>query len=161
VYGYAHGDQVILHLAGLLKGHFSARLDFVGHVGGDDFVVVMRSADWRERVVNVLNRFAETVADFYSPEHASAKSITATDRDGRQRKYPLLTLSVAALDSETIGATSADAVAHLLAHVKKYAKQQTGNSFVLRSDDRIVDLLAASRRQPPDMLPMEQLMNSA
>ena len=73
----------------------------------------------------------------------------------------MLTLSVAALDSETIGATSADAVAHLLAHLKKYAKQQTGNSFVLRSDDRIVDLLAAARRPPPDMLPMEQLMNSA
>lgn len=160
VYGYAQGDQVILHLAGLLKEHFSARLDFVGHVGGDDFLVVMRSADWRERVVNVLNRFGETVANFYSPEHASGQSITATDRDGRQRKYPLLTLSVAALDSETIGATSADAVAHLLAHVKKYAKQQAGNSFVLRSDDRIVDLLAARRAQP-DMLPMEQLMNSA
>ena len=50
VYGYAQGDQVILHLAGLLKNMFSARLDFVGHVGGDDFLVVMRSADWRERV---------------------------------------------------------------------------------------------------------------
>jgi diguanylate cyclase (GGDEF)-like protein len=161
VYGYAHGDQVILHLAGLLKSHFSARLDFVGHVGGDDFLVVMRSADWRERVVNVLDRFTQTVSDFYSPEHATAKSITAADRDGRQRKYPLLTLSVAALDSETMGATSADAMAHLLAHVKKYAKQQTGNSFVLRSDDRIVDLLAAARRPPPDMLPMEQLLSSA
>jgi len=161
VYGYAHGDQVILHLAGLLKSHFSARLDFVGHVGGDDFLVVMRSADWRERVVNVLNRFSETVGSFYSPEHASARSITATDRDGRRRRYPLLTLSVAALDSETLGATGADAVAHLLAHVKTYAKQQAGNSFVLRSDDRIVDLLAANRRSQLDMLSMEQLMNSA
>jgi hypothetical protein len=46
--------------------------------------------------------------------------------------------------------------------VKKYAKQQAGNSFVLRSDDRIVDLLAAARRsQQSDMLSMEQLMNSA
>jgi diguanylate cyclase (GGDEF)-like protein len=160
VYGYAHGDQVILHLASLLKSHFSARLDFVGHVGGDDFLVLCRSADWRERVVNVLDRFAGTVADFYSPEHAAAGSITAADRDGRQRKFPLLTLSVAALDSETMGATNADAVAHLLAHVKKYAKQQQGNSFVLRSDDRIVDLLAAARRPPPDMLPMDQLLTS-
>jgi diguanylate cyclase (GGDEF)-like protein len=160
VYGYAHGDQVILHLASLLKSHFSARLDFVGHVGGDDFLVLCRSADWRERVVNVLDRFADTVADFYSPEHAAAGSITAADRDGRLRKFPLLTLSVAALDSETMGATSADAVAHLLAHVKKYAKQQQGNSFVLRSDDRIVDLLAAARRAPPDMLPMDQLLTS-
>lgn len=160
VYGYAHGDQVILHLSSLLKSHFSARLDFVGHVGGDDFLVVIRSADWRERVVGILDRFTETVANFYSPEHATAKSIVAADRDGRQRKFPLLTLSVAALDSETMGATSADAMAHLLAHVKKYAKEQTGNSFVLRSDDRIVDLLSAARRPAPDMLPMEQLMTS-
>src|SRR5688572_8731890 len=117
VYGYAHGDQVILHLAGLLKNHFSPRLDFVGHVGGDDFVVVMRSADWRDRVTSVLDRFAATVGDFYSPQQAGDGFILAADRDGRPRKYPLLTLSVAALDSETIGATSADAVAHLLTHV--------------------------------------------
>jgi EAL domain-containing protein (putative c-di-GMP-specific phosphodiesterase class I)/GGDEF domain-containing protein len=161
VYGYAHGDQVILHLAGLLKNHFSPRLDFVGHVGGDDFVVVMRSADWRERVTAVLDRFAATVGNFYSPQHAGDGFILAADRDGRPQKFPLLTVSVAALDSETIGATSADAMAHLLAHVKKYAKQQTGNSFVLRSDDRIVDLLATARRPPADMLPMDQLMTSA
>jgi len=160
VYGYAQGDQVILHLAGLLKNHCSARLDFVGHVGGDDFVVVMRSADWRERVNTVLDRFAATVGEFYSTQHAGDGFMLAMDRDDRPRKFPLLTLSVSALDSETIGATSADAVAHLLTHVKKYAKQQAGNSFVLRSDDRIVDL-AASRRPPPELLPLAQLMTSA
>ena len=161
VYGYAQGDQVILHLASVLKSQFSARLDFIGHVGGDDFLVVMRSANWNERVTRSLERFSATVANFYSPEHAADGFITALDRDNRQREFPLLTLSVAALDSATIGATSADAVAHLLAHVKKYAKQQAGNSFVLRSDDRIVDVLSASKRPAADMLPMEQLMSAS
>lgn len=141
VFGYAQGDQVILYLSGLLKSSFSTRLDFVGHVGGDDFVVVMRCADWRERIVRVLDQFSAAVAGFYSPEHAAAGYITATDRDGKSREYPLLTLSVAALDSRTVGATSADAIAHLLAHVKKLAKQRSGNSFVLRSGERVVDLL--------------------
>ncbi|MGH8176954.1 MAG: EAL domain-containing protein [Steroidobacter sp.] len=158
VYGYAHGDQVILHLAGLLKSMFSARLDFIGHVGGDDFLVVMRSADWRERVSRVLEKFSSTVATFYSPEHAAAGAIVAADRDGKPREFPLLTLSVAALDSETIGATSADAIAHLLAHVKKLAKQQSGNSFVLRSGDRVLDLLSTSRRPETELMPMEQLV---
>ena len=54
---------------------------------------------------------------------------------------------VAALDSQTTGAGSADAVAHLLAHVKKLAKQQAGNSFILRSDERVVDLLAARKTE--------------
>ncbi|MET0535758.1 MAG: bifunctional diguanylate cyclase/phosphodiesterase [Steroidobacter sp.] len=160
VYGYAQGDQVILHLTSLLKNHFSARLDFIGHVGGDDFVIVMRSADWRDRVTAVLDQFAATVGEFYSPEHAGDGFILAADRDGRPRKFPLLTLSVSALDSETIGATSADAMAHQLAHVKKYAKQQPGNSFILRSDDRIVDMLAGSRRPSPEAHHPE-LMNTA
>ena len=100
----------------------------------------MRCADWRERVQKVLEQFSEAVAGFYSPQHAQDGHINAADRDGTIRKFPLLTLSVAALDSNTVGATSADAIANLLAHVKKIAKQRQGNSFVLRSGERVVDL---------------------
>jgi GGDEF domain-containing protein len=158
VYGFAHGDQVILHLAGLLKSLFSARLDFVGHVGGDDFLVVMRSADWRERVTRILEKFSATVGNFYSPEHAAAGHIVASDRGDGSREFPLLTVSVAALDSETAGASSADAIANLLTHVKKVAKQQPGNSFILRSNERIVDLLNP-RKSVQELLPMEQLVS--
>jgi diguanylate cyclase (GGDEF)-like protein len=165
VYGYAQGDQVILNLAGLLTSTFSPRLDFVGHVGGDDFVVVMRCAEWRERITAVLRQFADNVAGFYSPAHNSAGHIVAPDRDGRVRNFPLLTLSVAALDSNTEGATSADAIAQLLAHVKKAAKQRPGNSFVLRSGERVVDLLPPSRvardedfGAESDLLPVAQMV---
>ncbi len=158
VYGYAHGDQVILHLAGLLKSMFSARLDFVGHVGGDDFLVVMRSADWRDRTMSTLERFAATVATFYSPEHAAAGHIVATGRDGEKQQFPLLTLSVAALDSETLGATSSDSIAHLLTHVKTLAKQKMGNSFVLRSGERVLDLPVPQPRANTELQPLEQLL---
>jgi diguanylate cyclase (GGDEF)-like protein len=144
VYGYAQGDQVLLHISALLKEAFSQRLDLIGHVGGDDFLVVMRSADWRERTARMLDRFAATISHFYSPEHVAAGQISATDRDGQPRAYPLLTLSIAGLDSDTIGATSADAIAQLLAHVKKVAKQRPGNTFILRSGDRIIDLRPSS-----------------
>jgi diguanylate cyclase (GGDEF)-like protein len=145
VYGYGQGDQVILHLAGLLKSACSARLDFVGHVGGDDFLVVMRSADWHDRIAKLLDRFSASVTAFYAPEHVAAGHIVAADREGKQRNFPLLTLSVAALDSRTEGANSADAIAHLLAHVKKIAKQRSGNSFVLRSGERLMDLMHVHR----------------
>lgn len=162
VFGYAQGDQVILHLSGLLKSHFSARLDFVGHIGGDDFVVVMRCADWRERVNRVLEQFSATVSGFYSPEQAASGKFTATDRDGSIQEFPLLTVSVAALDSATVGATSADAIANLLAHVKKAAKQRKGNSFVLRSGERVVDLMGqasgAHLTHDTDLLLPEQMV---
>ena len=88
-------------------------------------------------------------ASFYSPEHAQLRA-TSSRRIAKAaaRSFPLLTLSVAALDSETLGATSADAIAHLLAHVKKIAKQQPGNSFVLRSGERVVDLMQRQRAPP-------------
>lgn len=160
VYGYAHGDQVILHVAGLLKSAFSARLDFVGHVGGDDFLVVMRSADWRERITRTLERFSATVTNFYSPEHAAAGHMIAIGRDGQKREFPLLTASVAALDSQTPGATSADSIAQLLAHVKALAKQRLGNSFVLRSGERVLDLLVAKGRSGRELLSGEQLLGA-
>src|SRR5690606_21276265 len=161
VYGYAHGDQVILHLAGLLKGAFSARLDFIAHVGGDDFVVVMRSADWRERVVRVMEKFRATVATFYAQEDAAAGFIRAADREGEQRDFPLLTLSVAALDSDTLGADSPDSIAHLLAHVKQVAKRRLGDSFVLRSGDHILDLSmpVAQQQTEPEFPPINKLTN--
>ena len=90
-----------------------------------------------------------------------AGHITAADRDGRQRKFPLLTFSVAALDSETIGADQRRCRRAPARAREEVAKQQPGNSFVLRSDERVVDLLAAARRPQSEMLPMEQLMNSA
>jgi diguanylate cyclase (GGDEF)-like protein len=170
VYGYAQGDQVILHLSGLLKSAFSARLDFVGHIGGDDFVVVIRSADWRERILKLFEEFTLGVTAFYSQEHLAAGHIKAADREGVQREFPLLTLSVAALDSSTSGANNADAIAQTLAQLKKVAKQRAGNSFVLRSGERLLDLSptetsnALSRQittlpaEEEELLPIEQLV---
>jgi diguanylate cyclase (GGDEF)-like protein len=168
VYGTAQGDQVILHLAGLLKSTLSPRLDFIGHVGGDDFMVVMRSSDWRERIARLLEQFSQSISGFYSPEHALLGHIVSTDRDGVVKEFPLLTLSVAALYSETLGATSADAIAHQLAHVKKVAKQRPGNSFVLRTGERMIDLLpavtaapkaiAAKPEEAEDLLSIEEMV---
>jgi diguanylate cyclase (GGDEF)-like protein len=140
-YGYAQGDQVILHLAALLKSAVAPPLDFVGHVGGDDFIAVMRSEDWRERIVTVLENFAATIAVFYSVEDADAGCIRVADRDGKPRDFPLISLSVAALDSGTRGFVTAEAAAQLLAQVKKMAKEKDGNSFLYRKGDRVGTLL--------------------
>jgi len=134
----------------LLKSAAAPPLDFVGHVGGDDFIAVMRSEDWRERIVTVLDSFASTIAVFYSVDHADAGCIRAADRDGKPRDYPLVSLSVAALDSATDGFVTAEAAAQLLAQVKKMAKEKEGNSFLYRRGERVSVVLphAAVDREP-------------
>ncbi len=49
VYGYARGDSMIRMLGELLLGIADPQLDFVGHIGGDDFMVLFRSPYWKNR----------------------------------------------------------------------------------------------------------------
>ncbi len=48
-YGYWRGDQMIRLVARLATMHCDARRDFVGHVGGDDFMLIFQSSNWRQR----------------------------------------------------------------------------------------------------------------
>ena len=81
-YGYAHGDQVLLHVAQLLREAGAPRSDFIGHLGGDDFVLLLRSPDWQNRLRWAVTEFARSVAGFYSPEHRRAGFLETTDRYG-------------------------------------------------------------------------------
>src|SRR6202022_2619470 len=53
-YGYWRGDEMIRLAAGVISGSCDARRDFVGHVGGHDFVVLFQSADWDRRCAQIL-----------------------------------------------------------------------------------------------------------
>jgi EAL domain-containing protein (putative c-di-GMP-specific phosphodiesterase class I)/GGDEF domain-containing protein len=144
VYGYAQGDRILKNLAELLKASISPQMDFLGHVGGDDFVLVLRSLDWRQRLLSLLNAFTASVAGFYSDADRQTGHIVALGRDGEMRQYPLLSLSLALLDSASTGLTNAETAAKLLVDVKAHAKRHTGNSLMYRNGDDIQDLLTAS-----------------
>jgi diguanylate cyclase (GGDEF)-like protein len=144
VYGYAQGDRILKNLAELLKASISPQMDFLGHVGGDDFVLVLRSLDWRQRLLSLLSAFTASVAGFYSDADRQTGHIVALGRDGEMRQYPLLSLSLALLDSASTGLTNAETAAKLLVDVKAHAKRHTGNSLMYRNGDDIQDLLTAS-----------------
>jgi GGDEF domain-containing protein len=152
VYGYAQGDQIILYLADLLRMVQAGPADFLGHVGGDDFVLVLNNTDWQRRIQDMQERFSASLRGYYSLQHHAAGGIEAPDRHGAQQFYPLMSISVAALDSRTAGCTSPEAVAQLLVEVKKLAKQRTGNSLLLRSNIGIADLTRVAQKSPSQAL---------
>ena len=142
-YGYARGDQFLLQLAQLIRNAACHRADFVGHLGGDDFIAVMRSHDWRERVHNLISSFTAAVPSLYSAEHREAGGIRAVDRDGVLRTYPLATLSIAALEVAAGRYADAGAIADQLQRAKGLAKARRGTSFLLSAADQIIDLKTA------------------
>ena len=128
-YGYARGDDVLLHVSRLLQDCAYPRTDFVGHLGGDDFVVVFRSSDWRLRLARMLRGFQDSVGDFYSEEDLRRRGIHGRDRFGTERVFPLLSLSAAVVDSNVGEFRHAEEIAQAIIEVKARAKMQPGCSI--------------------------------
>jgi PleD family two-component response regulator len=96
-YGWLRGDEVITLLATALK---SAAVDagavsaFIGHVGGDDFVVIC-SPDDVERLANrCLELFDQGVRGLHDPEDVAHGYLVILDRQGNERRYPLVSVSI-------------------------------------------------------------------
>ncbi|RZI66887.1 MAG: EAL domain-containing protein, partial [Pseudomonas sp.] len=72
IYGYGRGDEVLLCLAQCLNDRIDPSRDFVGHIGGDDFLMVLGSDDWRKRLNMLLEDFQNQCRRFYRAEHLEA-----------------------------------------------------------------------------------------
>jgi diguanylate cyclase (GGDEF)-like protein len=152
-YGYASGDQVLLHVAQVITRTVRPRVDFVGHVGGDDFVFLMRSQDWSLRLTAIVEELAASLVNFHSSEHREAGGLEGLDRDGTRRRFPLLSASIAAVEIDGQQQATADAVAESLRQTKSLAKAREGCTCVLSSGGRIVDLLTSTALSSPPTLP--------
>jgi diguanylate cyclase (GGDEF)-like protein len=140
-YGYARGDQVLMHVADTLTRTVRQRVDFVGHVGGDDFVFLLRSQDWSLRLMSLLEDLAASLPNFYDADHRAAGCIVGRDRDGQERQFALLSVSVAVVEIDGAPSATSELVAEQLRRAKKAAKGQAGYSCVLvNPEGRLLDL---------------------
>lgn len=141
-YGYQCGDQVLMHVAATLTRHLRPRVDFVGHIGGDDFVLLMRSQDWSLRLMSLVEDLAVSLVSFHSAEHRAAGFIVAQGRDGNLTEFPLLSVSVAAVEVAAGPGVTAESIADDLRRTKAAAKSRAGCSCMLSSGTRLIDLLS-------------------
>jgi EAL domain-containing protein (putative c-di-GMP-specific phosphodiesterase class I)/GGDEF domain-containing protein len=142
-YGYARGDQVLMHVAETLVRTVRPRVDFVGHVGGDDFVFLLRSQDWSLRLMSLLEDLAASLPNFYDADHRDAGGIPGRDRDGQERYFALLSASMAVVEIDSAPGVTTELIAERLRRAKKVAKGQVGYSCVLvNSEGRTLDLAA-------------------
>ena len=131
VYGYRAGDAVIRLTAEILSQTIDPTVDFVGHVGGDDFVVVFVFNDWELRVQHVLSRFEEAIPSHLSAEHLAAGGILTKNRQGMEVFHPLVSLSAGLLKVNAGEYASHAEISQRLVEAKKMAKQTSGSSYFL------------------------------
>ncbi len=122
-YGYWRGDEMIRLAARLVVQHCDARHDFVGHVGGDDFMLLFQSSDWQARCERIVDEFAQQALPLFDPAARAAGGIHAEDRQGLPRFFPCTTLSIGAVRVRRGVFRHADAVASAAALAKHDAKR--------------------------------------
>jgi diguanylate cyclase (GGDEF)-like protein len=123
-YGYWRGDEAIRLLARIALSEAANFWDFVGHVGGDDFLILFQSEDWQGRCERVISEFNRQVIDFFSPADVQRGGIEAEDRNGSMAFFPLTTLSIGAVVVEPGAFRTAENVASAAAAAKRNAKRQ-------------------------------------
>jgi len=121
-YGYWRGDEMIRLLARVAMEQCDPQRDFLGHVGGDDFIILFQSADWLKRCERLVADFAERAWMLFDEEARTAGGIQAEDRHGVARFFPCTTVSIGAVVVEGKVDSGAEGVANLAAMAKHEAK---------------------------------------
>ncbi|MFW6314960.1 MAG: GGDEF domain-containing protein [Desulfohalobiaceae bacterium] len=129
-YGFQDGDQMILLLSKILQRcqrRYGQPSDFIGHIGGDDLVLVT-SVDPARFCLGVVRCFERAKRNFFTQEDRSKGCVYALGRNNKIRKHPLVTVSMGILQVK--GPTSLQKISERSADVKKYAKSVAGSSYV-------------------------------
>jgi diguanylate cyclase (GGDEF)-like protein len=131
-YGYWRGDEMIKLAAALITQACDALRDFVGHVGGDDFVVLFQSADWQQRCERIAQRFREEAARLFTETDRLRGGIHGEDRQGNPAFFPLTTIAIGAVDVHPGDFRTHEQVASAAAAAKRIAKHNQLGLWVRR-----------------------------
>jgi len=150
VYGYARGDQVIALTARILSECCEPDIDFVGHVGGDDFILVLRSPDWHERCERALRLFEEEILGFFSHDDIDRGGYVTENRKGVPEFYRLTTLSIGAVEIQPGQFINHLQVSAVATEVKKMAKAMPGNSLYVNRRQYATEPTDPTADGPPE-----------
>jgi GGDEF domain-containing protein len=128
-YGYRRGDDMIRLTAKILTGICDAQRDFVGHIGGDDFMLLLQSEDWYSRCERVLDQFeAEAPLLFDEPDRTRG-GLVSEDRAGNRMLFPITSIAMGAvLVNEGVFSSNLD-VSTMATEAKKQAKRANNNAL--------------------------------
>ncbi|BAO81097.1 hypothetical protein SRAA_1243 [Serpentinimonas raichei] len=130
-YGYWRGDAVIRLQAECLQAVCDPRRDFIGHVGGDDFVLLLQSPDWHERLERSVQTFNRKALELYDQADQIAGGVHAEDRNGQLRFHPCTSVSLGVVKIAPGRYADAESVANAAASAKHHAKQSRSGLYLL------------------------------
>jgi diguanylate cyclase (GGDEF)-like protein len=132
-YGFFAGDNVIRFTAGVLEKaikEFAKSDSFIGHIGGDDFVIISPidlSIPIAEKVIEL---FDSGIKDFYNKEDIEKGYIVSIDRNDNIQKFPIMAVSISIIATNIADIVDFEDVAQRASELKKIAKKNNKSSYV-------------------------------
>jgi GGDEF domain-containing protein/CHASE3 domain sensor protein len=133
-YGYKVGSDAINLVGNLLQEaveQHGGKDDLVGHIGGDDYVVLTDPHRAEELATVIINTFDHRVPELYEQKDLKAGFIFGTDRYGTKRSFPLLTMSIAITLSENLDHPSLLTISHNCARMKGHLKRLKNSNYLI------------------------------
>lgn len=133
-YGYARGSELIKVAGEIIyraKDDHGDRGDFVGHIGGDDFVLITSPENAEEVCQAIIRAFDQIVASHYDAEDRARGYIEGTDRYGVTRRFPLMSLSIAVVSDARRDFVSPLEIARVATEIKDYVKSLPGSNYLI------------------------------
>ncbi len=133
-YGYKEGSDVLARVGQLIEElvhQEGGPEDLVGHIGGDDYVVISSIEKSEPLAQAIIAGFNQLMPSFYSAEDREAGQFTGLDRYGVERTFPLMTISVAVIHSDHYDNPTRLQIGQACARLKEYLKGQQGSNYMI------------------------------
>lgn len=128
-YGFRKGDEFLQSTATILKECFSSGDSFVGHIGGDDFIVILNHFEFESYCQDVIRIFDSKIKNFYSEEHYERKFIYSENRSGEMEEIPLVSISIAVVKKDGERFSTAEELVAEATRLKKICKMKSGSCY--------------------------------
>ncbi len=132
-YGFERGDEVLRETARILLTTLQQQgtpEDFLGHVGGDDFVFITTPAAVDQIAETIRRETKASLATFYDKPARQRGYLEGKDRSGQPARFPLVTVSVAVVTNERRTLRHVAEIAQIGAELKEWAKSHGGGMVV-------------------------------
>ena len=133
-YGFLRGDEVITLLATAARRavmEAGEPAPFLGHIGGDDFVVVCAPEQAEALAKRVVDVFDTSAPRLHDQQDSDRGYIEVTDRQGKARRFPLVSVSIGIAMSGTQMFADKREVVDVATEMKKVAKASVGSSVAI------------------------------
>jgi len=132
-YGFERGDRALRHTAHVLLEAIQHRgdpADFIGHIGGDDFVLVTTPDRVDAICEEIIAQFDSTIRELYDEADRAKGHLTHADRKGNAIQVGFLTISVAVVTNVARPLKHLGEIASIGAELKAFAKRFDKSLYV-------------------------------